>query len=165
MESIDWQESTINVHSLCDWMHVRNFQDGFFIGGEEKIDNIANSSSEFYAPKLAAAVRAWKEVTADHEMRNGKAKALEIWLRKHANEYGLTGVEGNPNQQGIEEICKVANWRPGGGAPRTPEATATKTSVSNPPEGSRPIGGRVRANPPTLWVCKQRPVIDDELPF
>lgn len=59
------EHSTISVHSLCDWMRIRNYCDGFFVGTEEKIDNIEDISCEFYAPKLAAAVQAWREVTAD----------------------------------------------------------------------------------------------------
>ena len=62
-------------------------------------------------------MRAWNEVTADPTALNGKTpkRALEVWLRKHANEYGLTGKDGNPNELGIEEVCKVANWKLGGG--------------------------------------------------
>jgi hypothetical protein len=86
---IDLDASTIGIESLCDWLRSRNFQDGFFIAAQDDVDKLANSSGEFYAPKLAAAVRAWNEVTSNPEALNGKTpkKALEIWLRKHANEY------------------------------------------------------------------------------
>ena len=117
-DDTSWDESTVHIESLREWLQKRNFQDGFFISKEDRVDKIEDSSNEFYAPKLAAAVRAWNEVTVDPEALNGKTpkKALEIWLRKHANEYGLTGKDGNPNELGIEEICKVANWKPAGGA-------------------------------------------------
>jgi hypothetical protein len=110
---IDWDASTIVISSLCDWLRARNFADGFFIASQDEVDSLANPAGEFYAPKLAAAVRAWHEVTADPEALNGKTpkKALEIWLRKHANEYGLTAKDGNPNELGIEEVSKVANWK------------------------------------------------------
>lgn len=71
-----------------------------------------------YAPKLAAAVRAWQSVT-DAGGKHPK-QALAKWLREHAAEYGLTDDEGKPNETGIEEAAKVANWQPGGGAPKTP---------------------------------------------
>ena len=71
-----------------------------------------------YAPKLAAAVRAWQAVT-DPAGRHPK-QALMKWLRENAAEFGLTDDEGKPNETGIEEAAKVANWQPGGGAPRTP---------------------------------------------
>lgn len=71
-----------------------------------------------YAPKLAAAVRAWQAVT-DPGTKTPK-QATEKWLLEHAAEFSLTDEEGDPNKQGIKEVAKVANWKPLGGAPRTP---------------------------------------------
>jgi hypothetical protein len=81
---IDWDASTVNIDSLCDWLRQRNFSDGFFIEVHDEVDGLANPSGEFYAPKLAAAVRAWREVTSNPEALNGKTpkKALEIWAQK-----------------------------------------------------------------------------------
>jgi hypothetical protein len=31
------------------------------------------------------------------------------WLRQHANEFGLTKEGGNRNEQGVEEVAKIAN--------------------------------------------------------
>jgi hypothetical protein len=45
---------------------------------------------------------------------------LVAWLRQHANEFDLTKEDGNPNEQGIEDVAKIANWDTKGGAPRTP---------------------------------------------
>jgi hypothetical protein len=42
------------------------------------------------------------------------------WLREHAADFGLSDEDGKPNETGIEEAAKVANWQPGGGAPKTP---------------------------------------------
>jgi hypothetical protein len=47
-------------------------------------------------------------------------QAMMKWLRRHADQYGLTKDDGNPNEQGIEEIAKIANWDSKGGAPKTP---------------------------------------------
>ena len=68
--------------------------------------------------KLAAAVRAWQAVTDG----NGKhpKQALTKWLLSHAAEHGLTDEEGKPNETGIDQVASVANWQPGGGAPKTP---------------------------------------------
>jgi hypothetical protein len=168
-DQIDWDNSTVNIDSLCEWLRLRNFTDGFFISGQTEVDKLANPFGEFYAPKLAAAVRAWNEVTADTGALNGKTpkKALEIWLRKHANEYGLTNKDGNPNELGIEEICKVANWKPAGGASPTSVATLTP-----PPEEKSSWTRRVRPNPPTrranrpaLLATTTPPDIDDDIPF
>ena len=140
----NWIESLVNIDSLLEWMLARNFSDGFFIS-KEADDRIFDPSDEFYAPKLAAAVRAWNEVTAATEDLNGKTpkKALEVWLRKHANEYGLTNKDGNPNELGIEEICKVANWKPSGGASPTPTTSALIS------RGSATEGRKVKPRPPT----------------
>ena len=75
-----------------------------------------------YSPKLAAATHAWMAISADPELRRGKSvkQALVVWLRQHANEFGLTKEDGNPNEQGIEDVAKIANWDTKGGAPRTP---------------------------------------------
>ena len=42
------------------------------------------------------------------------------WLRENGADFGLSDEEGKPNELGIEECAKVANWQPGGGAPKTP---------------------------------------------
>jgi hypothetical protein len=150
-------------------MRERNFPDGFFIATRDEVDKLADPACDFYAPKLAAAVRAWNEVTGDPEALNGKTpkKALEIWLRKHANEYGLTGKDGNPNELGIEEICKVANWKPSGGASPTP--TPTRAEAAKPPEALSGWSRKVRPNSttrPALRQAKPAPgAIDDDIPF
>jgi hypothetical protein len=73
-----------------------------------------------YAPKLAAAVLAWQ--TTGNKALTGKSpkQALLKWLREHAAEFDLTDEDGKPNETGIEEAAKVANWQPAGGAPKTP---------------------------------------------
>lgn len=169
---MDWYNSLINIEGFCVWLQSRNFVDGFFIQNRDEVDRLSDKSGEFYAPKLAAAVRAWNEVTSQPELTSGKTpkKALEIWLRKHANEYGLTGKDGNPNELGIEEICKVANWKPSGGASPTPSADDRPTQESlvrgrqvrpRPPStGKKSSFGR--SNPPTPRLSD---ALDDDIPF
>ena len=166
-EGVDWDTTTISIASLCEWLISRNYHDGYFVYEEAQVDKLADPLGEFYAPKLAAAVRAWKEVTADPEARNGKTskKALEIWLRKHANEYALTGKDGNPNELGIEEICKVANWKPAGGASPTAVSASTRPVLSNPREGNPSWVRKVRPNSPAPRLRSQPPKIDDDIPF
>ncbi len=79
-------------------------------------------AGERYAPKLAAAVKAWRAVVDP----NGKhpRTALEDWLTQNAAELELLKADGTPNKGGIEEIAKVANWRMEGGAPKTPTKSA-----------------------------------------
>ena len=41
-DDTDWDESTINIENLCEWLRLRNFQDGFFIPKESHVDKIAD---------------------------------------------------------------------------------------------------------------------------
>lgn len=118
--TVDVYRSTVVVDSLRQWLLSRGFKSGFFFpdpvttGEPEYLD----PRSPRYAPKLAAAVRAWQAVT-DPGKKSAK-QALDKWLREHASEFGLTDDEGLPVNQAIEECSKVANWNASGGAPKTP---------------------------------------------
>jgi len=63
-------------------------------------------------------------VSRNHAPKRGKTvkQALVDWLQCNADRFGLTKDDQKPNKQGIEEVAKIANWDPSGGAPRTPEA-------------------------------------------
>lgn len=110
--------SRVEVAALKDWLVSRGFSTGFFFPARTEAPDYLDLANPRYAPKLAAAVRAWQAVT-DPAGKHPK-QALTKWLRENAAEFGLADDEGNPNETGIEEVAKVANWQPGGGAPRTP---------------------------------------------
>lgn len=119
--SIDIQESMVLVSSLRDWLVSRGFTKGFFFEGEVAAPTYLDSSHSRYAPKLAAAIRAWEAVD-NAALLSGKTpkQALMKWFRENATSFHLTDSEGRPVDQSIEEIAKVANWQPLGGAPKTP---------------------------------------------
>ena len=119
--SVDLTSSTIEVESLRVWLRGRGFTTGFFFPTATGDPDYLDPNHPRYAPKLAAAVNAWL-ATEDESttMRSSPKKALMKWLREHASEYFLSDSDGKPNEQGIEETAKVANWQPGGGAPKTP---------------------------------------------
>ena len=121
--TIEVDRSTLERESLVGWLRSRGLRGGFFFPTVIDItepDYLTAEKNERYAPKLAAAVRAWQAVTNP----NGKSpkQALVKWLREHAAEFGLSDDEGKPNETGIEEVAKVANWQPGGGSAKTPGA-------------------------------------------
>jgi hypothetical protein len=118
----DWHRTTIVVEDLRAWLKSRGIRTGFFFPEPQVDPDYLSNSHEDCSPKLAAAIQAWKVVSADPARRRGKTvkQALIIWLRQHANEYGLTKEDGNPNEKGIEEVAKVANWETTGGAPKAP---------------------------------------------
>jgi len=119
--SVDLHESTVEVASLRRWLADRGFVRGFFFPDGVLEPDYLDPNSTRYAPKLAAAIRAWEAMSNPTRLEGRSPKqALSKWLREHAAEYGLTGEDGSPNDTGIEEVAKVANWQPTGGAPRTP---------------------------------------------
>lgn len=111
-------DSRVEVASLKVWLESRGFRRGFFFPERADTPDYLDPRNSRYAPKLAAAVRAWQAVT-DPVGKHPK-QALAKWLRENAVEFGLTDEDGKPNETGIEEAAKVANWQPGGGAPKTP---------------------------------------------
>lgn len=80
-----------------------------------------DTSHERYAPKLAAVVGAWL-ACGDPEALRGKhpKQAVMKWLRENAADFGLTDDDGNPQENTIDEIAKIANWKLTSGAPKTP---------------------------------------------
>ena len=116
--TIDHKNSIVSIDSLKQWLSSRGIRTGFFFPTATEAPDYLFPNHPRYAPKLAAAVQAWLAVT-DSKGKTPK-QALEKWLREHAAEFGLSDDEGKPNETGINEVAKVANWQPGGGAPKTP---------------------------------------------
>ncbi|WP_429497430.1 hypothetical protein ACQUFY_12790 [Robbsia andropogonis] len=114
----NWHRSTVAVENVRSWLSSRGYRAGFFFPEAVDAPDYLDSSTPRYAPKLAAAVSAWQSVT-NPDGKHPK-QALMKWLREHAAKFGLTDDEGKPNETGIEEVAKVANWQSTGGAPKTP---------------------------------------------
>lgn len=114
----DIELSMVLRESLISWLRVRGIKSDFFFPIYSETPEYLNPNSTRYANKLAAAVAAWTSVT-DPGPKSPK-QALDKWLREHASQFGLTNEDGLPIEAAIEECSKVANWRPGGGAPKTP---------------------------------------------
>jgi hypothetical protein len=121
--NLDVNLTTMKVKDLREWLSNRGISTGFFFPqNHNRKLNYLDTGHTNYSPKLAAAIEAWVAVTEAPESKKGKSvkKALEIWLRGNAGRFGLIKPDGNPNQTGIEEVIKVANWATKGGAPKTP---------------------------------------------
>jgi len=118
----DIANSIVSVLSLRGFLKKRGISSGFFFPDDFDDRNYLDRNNSYYAPKLAAAVAAWENVTSNDQLLNGKTpkQAIEKWLREHASEYYLTGADGNPVAAAIEQISKVSNWKPEGGAAKTP---------------------------------------------
>ncbi len=117
-EQFSVTDTRVSVSDVRSWLESRGIRTGFFFPNATGAPDFLDRGNPRYAPKLAAAVLAWQAVT-DPCGKHPK-QALMKWLREPAAEFSLTDDEGKPNETGIEEVAKVANWQPGGGAPKTP---------------------------------------------
>ena len=130
----------------------------------ERIDRSGKPSSDpasqFFSPKLNAANKAWMAVTQEPERLRGKSpkQALKKWLQENAAELGLVKPDGSINEDGIDQISKVANWKPEGGATATPSASSAQAPVFLPPTPSR---SPTRAKSIASFLAD----LDDEIPF
>ncbi len=115
-DGVDPAVSVVHVASLREWLASRGFTSGFFFPKGADAPGYLDPGHASYAPKLAAAIAVWQATTSDPGSMNGTSakQAMLRWLRKHADQFGLTKEDGNPNEQGIEEIAKIANWDPKG---------------------------------------------------
>lgn len=119
----DWSKSTIEVSHLTAWLRSRSvFPEFFFPKGDP--ESFMNRENERYSAKLACAVAAWKAVTAPAKNKTPK-QSIEDWVTAHGVQFGLGNDEGIVPQNAREEIAKVANWQPQGGAARTGGAVQT----------------------------------------
>lgn len=146
---MDLDATVISVKSLKDFLKEKGFTEGFFFPQGGILESYLDPESPYFAPKLSAAINAWKAVTDNPDTQKGKTpkQALEKWLRENASKYGLTKDDGSPNETGIEEICKIANWKPEGGAAKTPSI------------------GMVQPNPPTpLLTIRKLKVFGEKIP-
>lgn len=114
----NWEKSMVDRRDLVIWLGRNGQSSGFFFPANISAPDYLDPNNSRYAPKLAAAVKAWQAVT-DPKGKSPK-QALDKWLREHAADFGLTNDDGNPVNTAIEECSKIANWQPGGGAAKTP---------------------------------------------
>ena len=122
IDELSLSGTLVNVDDLKEWLASRGFTTGFFFDNEETIPGYLDPKHQNYAPKLAAAIEAWEVINGQPErLKNTTPKqAIANWLESNADRLQLTKDDGTRNELAIEEIAKVANWKPGGAA-RTPE--------------------------------------------
>jgi hypothetical protein len=79
----DWSLTTVAADDLRNWLKMRGIKSGFFSPTPDVDPDYLSARSSHYSPKLAAAVKAWKAVSATPELRQGKSvkQAIVIWLR------------------------------------------------------------------------------------
>jgi hypothetical protein len=123
VSELDPTATTVDRADLCEWLEKRGLRPAFFFPKQVASQpGYLERSNPRYAPKLAAAVDAWNNVSNNPDLWRvtSPKNALSKWLNENASAYGLTKDDGTPNATAVEEIAKVANWKPEGGANKTP---------------------------------------------
>jgi len=159
-QSLNLHQTLVHVGDLNRFLIENGTYSAFFDRSAPHTAIGSQPGTRRFPPKLDAAIRAWTAVTGEPERLRGKSpkQALESWLIEHAAELGLLNRNGDPNRSGIEEICKVANWKPEGGATPTPSARVEATA---PPLLMLPVPRPpIRLAPPEIVDD-----LDDEIPF
>jgi hypothetical protein len=123
INTIDWYKSKIMVADLRKWLKSRGVASGFFFPDSDSGPDYLNPNHPNYSRKLAAAVKAWEAVTHNPEYLQkswSPKRKLVHWLENNAARFGLKKNDGKIDIWVIEnQIAKVANWKPQGGAPKT----------------------------------------------
>ncbi|MGC8535819.1 MAG: hypothetical protein ACP5QR_09850 [Rhizomicrobium sp.] len=129
-EHLDIYRTLVSALELDSFLKKRGVTSDYFHRPEFEISRKVVTGSPYFSKKLDAANKAWSAVTSDPALLIGKSpkQALKKWLTENAASLGLLNREGVPNQTGIDEICKVANWKPEGGA--TPTHSSEEQSIS-----------------------------------
>ena len=155
---IDIHNTTVSGSDIDRFLKKAGVISDFFDQLGDPVDLVPAHAATMPA-KLNAAVKAWTAVSSDPARLRGKSpkQALESWLIENAADLGLLNRDGQLNRTGIEEICKVANWKPGGGA--TPTPTFPAPEKSNGDISKKPM---IRLPPPRLSLSED---LDDEIPF
>lgn len=86
-----------------------------------KVSGYLDVNHDHFSLKLKAAVDAWEAVSSLPTLTGTPKMAIKKWLCDNARNYGLYHDDGSLNSTGIEEIAKIANWKPKGGVPKTQE--------------------------------------------
>lgn len=116
----DWELTTIPVDSLREWLKSRPIPAPAFFATSSSAPDYLDPQHPRYASKLAAAVCAWRAVQAEPMKGKSPKQLLAKWLRENAAQFDMTDEDGKPFEEAVENCAKVANWQPGGGAPKTP---------------------------------------------
>lgn len=159
--SLNLHGTLVHAASLNGFLVAQGTHSAFFDRAATHLEIASRPGTSYFPLKLDAAIKAWNAVTRDPERLRGRSpkQALENWLTEHAAELGLLNRNGDLNRSGIEEICKVANWRPQGGATPTPSANAEPAA---PPLIQLPDPRPLVRNPPRESFVAD---LDDEIPF
>jgi hypothetical protein len=168
-QPIDPEKTYLDAESLFGWLKGKGFTTGFFFPASGSLQPYLDPTNERYAPKLAAAVKAWIEVGKQADGPRSPKQRLVKWLRENAAAYGMTDDDGKPMDSVIDALAKAANWNPEGGAPKSTPPISRPLSGDTGKAGQYP---HARTAEPGAGSGKPEPEFDpfgdydpDDLPF
>ena len=120
LHSCWWHHGKILTDDLRKWLQRNGFPSTFFESKPTKIPDYLNSDLEEHSYKLAAAVKAWEHFYTRGLTNRKKSlkQNIEAWLTEHAKSLNLL-YNKKVSKQMIEDIAKIVNWKPEGGAPKS----------------------------------------------
>ncbi|AUQ57704.1 hypothetical protein PhaeoP30_00763 [Phaeobacter inhibens] len=110
----NWKETLVSVEDLKAWLASKGFYASFFFP-KGRVDTFQNKEHPRYSAKLAACVAAWEAVTGPAKNSSVK-KTVKDWLQSNASRYGVGDDNGIVSPTAAEELAKIVNWNPSGGA-------------------------------------------------
>lgn len=115
---LQFHSSFVDARDLARWLALREYSCSTFPAPAEQTTGFRDRNHPRYAAKLTAAVEAWEAFDESSDESGTPKQRLMKWLRLNAARFGLTGDNGAPMENVIEELAKVANWATSGGAPK-----------------------------------------------
>ncbi len=109
---VEPDRTTVDLKKMCAWFKSRGVPSVFCIPEVPVLDdNFLNPDHTYFAPELAFAFHAWRNVVKGNPPKRGAKDRLATWM--HANQ-GCWAGEGSIAAGTIERISTVANWNKGG---------------------------------------------------
>ena len=118
----DWNKTEVEYDHLIAWLQKKDYNDRFFNTSpkavEEKYWDILDSNGKYFAPKLATAIRAWREVTDPDKdyLKDTKSTPKQKLLKcLEANSKSKTKWFSDKNNidptTDLGAMASIANWR------------------------------------------------------
>jgi hypothetical protein len=109
----------VKTEGIKAWLKHNKIHDKYYNPAPEKPEDeywdILNPEGDFFAPKLAALIRAWRDATNPkseyfYKNHNTTKKAIEACLSRHAESWHLADEDNPLSNDSIERLARIANW-------------------------------------------------------
>lgn len=131
-------KATINMDSLRAWLASKNVTVEQFIGLSGTSDDFLDQNDQKYAPKLAAAVAAWRYVKNNPINGLSVKQQLMNWLNENSARFWPDGMDAKVTDTFVKEAARIANWDAEGGRPPIAENKVEEKTASIPPPVRKP---------------------------